>query len=235
MPCSRSSLHHPRAGLVVGQRARRTGGTPARSTPGRRAAGCRTPRRTARAPRSSTSKTAARLPWMTSRCSSWPRGRPPARPTSRTRSRCRARSTCRPGPGRTPCGRCPCRRAPRPGPRRAVSFSSRAPPSPQTKFLVSWKLERREAADAAERLAAPAAEEAVRVVLDDRDVGTVLEDLADAVDVAGDAAVVHHDDRAHGVVEQLGEVLGVGAEGLGLDVAEEDLRRPRGRRRGRSW
>ncbi len=80
---------------------------------------------------------------------------------------------------------------------------------------------RGEAADAAERPAAPPAEQAVGVVLDDRDVGTVLEDLADPVEVAGDAGVVNDHDGPHRVVEQLGEVARVGAEGLGLDVAEE--------------
>ena len=90
-------------------------------------------------------------------------------------------------------------------------------------------------AQAAEGLAGPASEQRVRGVLDDGDVGPVLEHLAYAGDVARDAGVVHEHDGPHGVVEQLGEVLGVDAERARLDVAEQQpgsLPRERERARG---
>ena len=150
-----------------------------------------------------------------------PAGRPRARRRGRTRSRCPSRCTCRPGRAGTPAGWCPCRRAPGPGRRRAASLRSRAPPSPQMKFLVSWKLCAANRPRLPSGSPAPGAEEAVRVVLDQRDVGPVGEHPADALHVAGDAGVVDHHDRAHGVVEQRREVLRVEAERARLDVAEQ--------------
>jgi hypothetical protein len=86
--------------------------------------------------------------------------------------------------------------------------------------------EGREATERAERLAAPPTEQAVGVVLDQCDVRTLGQRLADARHVARDAGVVHHhhgtDRRAvHGVGQQLGDVARVQAQGPGLDVAEE--------------
>ena len=64
------------------------------------------------------------------------------------------------------------------------------------KFFVSWKLSAAEAAEASERPAAVRAEQAVRVVLDDRDVAVADRGL-DAGHVAADARVVHGHDGAH--------------------------------------
>ena len=81
--------------------------------------------------------------------------------------------------------------------------------------------QRREATEAAERLAAVRAEQPVRVVLDEVDVA-VGDRRLDAVDVAADAGVVDRHDGADGVVRSsVARGARVEAERLALDVAEE--------------
>ena len=175
MPSSRSSRHHPGAGVVVGQQHVEEVVRRARSARAPRAAAARAPRRAAPAPRGSRSKTPRRL-----RLDALALLELAVEVRRQRVGHAERRAGVAPGVlvdlalEERLAGRCPCRRGPRPGPTSRGSLSSSAPPSPQTKFLVSWKLRRREPAEAAERLAAPAAEQAVRVVLDDRDVGPVL-------------------------------------------------------------
>ncbi len=101
------------------------------------------------------------------------------------------------------------------------SLRSSAPPSPQVKFLVSWKLRAAKRPRVPSCWSVPGPEQTVGVVLDQGDVRPRGQHGADALDVAGDARVVHHDHRADGLVQQGGEVGGVETEGPPLDVAED--------------
>ena len=119
--------------------------------------------------RRSGSRCACRRAWIASRASSLrPAGTRPGCPTAGSSSRRRPRCTCRPGRGRSGCGWCPSRGGSRPARRARGSLITSAPPSPQVRFLVSWKLSVEVAPTLPSGAAAVAAEQAVRVVLDHR-------------------------------------------------------------------
>ena len=76
-----------------------------------------------------------------------------------------------------------------------MSLTRSAPPSPQVKFFVSWKLCVASAPNVPSGRPRAGSEEPVGVVLDDRDAARPR-DLEDRVHLAADAGVVHGDDRA---------------------------------------
>ena len=84
--------------------------------------------------------------------------------------------------------------------------------------------QRCEAAEAPERSPAVPTEQPVGVVLDQLGSGPAFEHRADSLEVARDARVVDRDDSTDRVVHDLGEVSRVEAEGLVLDVTEQDAR-----------
>ena len=81
---------------------------------------------------------------------------PPAGRTAGSSSRRRPTCTCRPARGRTGCGSVPFSRMISARSTRRGSLMSSAPPSPQVKFFVSWKLCVAERAERAEVAAAVA-------------------------------------------------------------------------------
>ena len=134
------------------------------------------------------------------------RDTPRARRSARTRSRRPATSTCRPDRGGTPGGWCPCGTATCARATSSARLTMRAPPSPQMKFFVSWKLSeaKRPRLPSGRPSRRPNRPCALSSTSSAR--GQAVEHVADPVDVAADPGVVDRHDGAHRRVHELGEV-----------------------------
>ncbi len=136
--------------------------------------------------------------------------RRPAGPRARSCCPRRPRCTCRPRPRKKAARFVPFSRAI--SARRATSGSAttRAPPSPQVTFFVSWKLRQPGVAERAEGASAPGGGEPLRRVLDHAQAAAAGE-VEEGLHVGRDARVVHGEDRGRAGRDAPLDVRGVEA------------------------
>ena len=139
-------------------------------------------------------------------------------------SRRRPRCTCRPGRGRSGCGWCPSRAGSRRARRSAGSLISSAPPSPQVKFLVSWKLCVGQRAEGAERLALGSVPNRPCALSSTTAMPCAPAMASDRVHLAADAGVVHRRRWPGARRDQRFELRLVEVQRVGADVGEDRAR-----------